>query len=276
MNLRMFRDPKSSRSKDPAGWAGTTCQTKATACKYDVQALAYENVLKSEDGEDRCLLTKYFEGICDGTYLDLGAVDGVHHSNTYAMYKLLGWTGVNVEIDPTNFERLIVNRPNDIANVNVAVCSESDGVHYAPSPDNIALGGIWEFSSEANREEKWPGVTEYHTIPTKCTPLQSVLDASVSAKGKKYYFDFASIDIEGSEISALYGIDYDRISFGLILLEKNGNDDTNRQVHELLSSKGYDEVTQPCGGQNLMYVNRSFHRIYAKLRNQNFQLRGSS
>ena len=76
-------------------------QSKATACKYDVQALAYENVLKSEDGEDQCLLTKYFDGICDGTYLDLGAVDGVHHSNTHAMYKLLGWTGVNVEIDPT-------------------------------------------------------------------------------------------------------------------------------------------------------------------------------
>ena len=186
---------------------------------------------------------------------------------------------INAPLDPERKWgdlRLIVNRPNDIANVNVAVCSESDGVHYAPSPDNIALGGIWEFSSEANREEKWPGVTEYHTIPTKCTPLQSVLDASVSPEGKKYYFDFASIDIEGSEISALYGIDYDRISFGLILLEKNGNDDTNRQVHELLSSKGYDEVTQPCGGQNLMYINRSFHRIYAKLRNQNFQLRGSS
>ena len=32
---------------------------------------------KSQDGEDRYLVDTYFKGLCGGTYLELGALDGV-------------------------------------------------------------------------------------------------------------------------------------------------------------------------------------------------------
>ena len=49
-----------------------------------------------------------------GTCLDVGAFDGIQNSNTYALHKVMGWRGVNVEIDSDNFEKLARNRRDDM------------------------------------------------------------------------------------------------------------------------------------------------------------------
>jgi FkbM family methyltransferase len=217
-------------------------------------------------GEDRCLIENFFPGICEGKYLEVGALDGIRGSNTYAFHKVLGWKGVNIEVNPDNYERLSRNRRGDLANVHAAVCSDPQKVvHYAIGRNNTATGGIWEYASEAHREKYWTGMTIYDAIPTKCTPLQSILDMTVGTR--RYFFDLAILDIEGAEFSALLGIDYNQISFGVIIVEKNADGNINQSVEDLLSSKGYSitNVEAECGAQNLWFVHFNFHNIY-KLR----------
>ncbi|KAL7532356.1 hypothetical protein ACHAWF_004105 [Thalassiosira exigua] len=261
MNLKIFSDPKDVFTKKKS-----SCATSASACEPpDIDLLEEQGFLQSEYGEDRCLIQHYFPGVCQGKFVEVGASDGIQSSNTYAFHQVLGWTGVNVEINPESYEKLQRNRRKDIANVHAAVCSDSHTVHYAVGEDKSS-GGIWEFASEAHREQWWPNVTVYHSVPVKCTPLQSIFDQTVG-RGK-YFFDLAVIDLEGAELSALLGVDFDRISFGIIIIERSDRWETNKQVEDLLHSKGYmaSYVEEECGGtRNAWYIRNDFHSIYQKL-----------
>eukprot|EP00584_Thalassiosira_punctigera_P011477 CAMPEP_0172567932 /NCGR_PEP_ID=MMETSP1067-20121228/117807_1 /TAXON_ID=265564 ORGANISM="Thalassiosira punctigera, Strain Tpunct2005C2" /NCGR_SAMPLE_ID=MMETSP1067 /ASSEMBLY_ACC=CAM_ASM_000444 /LENGTH=265 /DNA_ID=CAMNT_0013359395 /DNA_START=90 /DNA_END=884 /DNA_ORIENTATION=+ len=246
MNLKIFRDPKVVYSKKPRN----PCATGATRCEPpEIELLDEQGFLQSQDGIDRCLIENYFPGVCEGKYLEVGAGDGISFSNTFALFTVFGWKGVNIEIDPDNYEELTQNRQDDIANVQAAVCSETQKVHYAIGKDKDA-GGIWEFSSESHRERWWPGMTLYNTIPLKCTPLQSILNQIETGK---LFFDLATFDLEGAELSALLGIDFARISFGVIIVEKNENGYANEQIEHLLRSYGYavSHAADKCSDRNV-------------------------
>jgi hypothetical protein len=61
----------------------------------------------------------YFGGACGGTFVDIGANDGVTISNSHALEESLGWQGVCVEPHPGAFAKLVKNRPR-CARVNAA------------------------------------------------------------------------------------------------------------------------------------------------------------
>ena len=66
----------------------------------------------SQRGEDG-ILEKIFQslGIRTGFAIELGAWDGVHFSNTYALITK-GWSGVYIEADAVKYEQLLRNMKN--------------------------------------------------------------------------------------------------------------------------------------------------------------------
>jgi len=264
-NLKMFIDPRHVSSKR----LGTSpCSTTATTCEPpDSEILSQQGFFQSRtNNADRCLLERFFPGICQGKYLDVGALDGIHESPTYAFYKVMGWKGVNIEIDPDNYEKLARNRKDDMTNVHAAVCSDPQKtVHYAVSKNDTLHGGIWEYASTHHREQYWPDMTIYDAIPVKCIPLQSILDKTVGIQ--KFYFDLAILNLAGAEFSALLGIDYNIISFGVLIIEKNDEANINQQVEDLLHSKGYSlsNVEEKCGSSAMWFIHQNFHRIYQQI-----------
>ena len=77
----------------------------------------------SQYGED-LVLDKLLLNVTTGTYLDVGANDPNHFSNTKRFY-LRGWTGINVEPNPTLFRLLEKHRKRDV-NLNIGVGSKTD------------------------------------------------------------------------------------------------------------------------------------------------------
>jgi len=261
---------KSSNDKDNSDDSEPAFQTTARLCEpVDVDALLHGGYLKSQDGEDQCLFT-FFNGLCGGKYMEMGALDGVRFSNSYAFYAspTLNWRGVNVELIPDNYEKLIVNRPLDLANVHAAVCDKTETLHYVHTKSN-AVGGIWEFASAAHREKWFGDVKLEDATPIQCSPLQDILDQAVGTD--KFFFDFYSLDIEGAEISALHGINFEQTGFGVLVIERHANKEDNDEVASFLASKGYDIMpkafhTEGCGGsRNLWYINRDFDKIYGQV-----------
>lgn len=55
----------------------------------------------SQNGED-FLMWKLFDYIDTGFYIEVGAFDGIHFSNTYSFEKL-GWKGICIEPHPKFF-----------------------------------------------------------------------------------------------------------------------------------------------------------------------------
>jgi FkbM family methyltransferase len=140
----------------------------------------------SQWGEQQIILDYFGDHV--GTFLDLGAYDGVEGSNTRALDDR-GWKGALIEASPFNFTKLIENRlVPEIVCVNAAVMPHSGLVHLADTNSQLTsatdgAGYLYEYV----QREYWIAAI---------TP-----DDIVKTLGSKW--DFVSIDIEGADFGVL-------------------------------------------------------------------------
>jgi FkbM family methyltransferase len=215
--------------------------------------------LKSQQKED-VLLLDWFNGLCNGTYVEMGALDGVRYSNTFVFNKSFGWKGILVEISPTSYKKLAKNRPNELATVNAAVCTDKQEVHWFESADG-AISGIWEYATESYRKKWWRGTKFMDTTPISCCPLQDILDEHAPSYS---FFDIFSLDVEGSELEVLLSLDFTKVSFGIIIVESSGHDKRkDLAVEALVRSNGYFPIKHL--GNNVIFASNEFSSIYQRL-----------
>jgi hypothetical protein len=214
---------------------------------------------KSQRDEDKELL-KWFKGKCGGAYLEMGGLDGVRFSNTHVFHKGLDWKGVLVEASPTNYKNMVRNRPNEIANVHAGVCEKRMELHWVEGKD-AAVGGILEFAPESFQKNWWTKEAIQNAQAIQCMPLKDIIEEHV---GKNFFFDFFSLDIEGSEYEALASLDFDSVAFGIILVEANGhNESKNLALRTLLESNGYIFLYDK--NESYWFANRAFASVYKDL-----------
>ncbi len=218
-------------------------KTNAFRCK---PKKSFDKLLMSQSGEDKELLDVYgFGQMCNGTYLEMGGLDGKRFSNSYVFHKALDWKGVLVEASPRNYANMIKERPNEIANVNAGICSEEKDLHWVQTKNRVAVNGFLEFASESFQRRWWTKEEIENAMVIKCWSLKNVLKGTV---GDHFHFDFFSLDIEGAEYEALKSIDFDLVSFGVIFVEVDGktgpNITKNMGVRRLLTSVGYSFIRE--------------------------------
>ena len=124
-----------------------------------------------------------------GFFVEFGAWDGKHWSNTYRLYKEK-WKGCLIEVDKTRFKKLCENIPEDhIIKVNSAV--EQTG---ANSLDNILKKyeiqkvDILSIDIDSDDLRIWEGITEYRPAVV-VIEYNSVIPFDtrfVNPKGKMY------------------------------------------------------------------------------------------
>jgi FkbM family methyltransferase len=198
---------------------------------------------KSQSGEDSRAETGYFKGLCGGTYMELGALDGIRYSNTYMFKHDLNWKGVLIEADPESFAELQQNRADgEIAVEHMAVCSSQMMVHWVSGGD-AAVRGIWEFMSPEFRTQWHPGLVDI--TPSELSNQPGVTDVpcntlmSVLENNNVSHIDLLSLDVEGAEVKVLQSVDFSRVSFGLLIIETN---DQAAEMKAVLEPHGYKHV----------------------------------
>jgi len=141
----------------------------------------------SQWGEQQIILD-FFKGQAEGTFLDLGAFDGVTGSNTRALAEL-GWTGVMVEASPFAFADLVEEmRPFPEVRL---VCAAA-----------MSLGGVtaWqETCSQVSTAEVGGHVTPWvkHRFHVAVATPQAILAAFGG------HYDFVSVDVEGMDLDVI-------------------------------------------------------------------------
>ena len=182
----------------------------------------------SQNNEQEVILN-YFNG-ARGTFLDIGANDGVTLSNTRAL-ALLGWSGVLVDASPKAFAKLQVNYPDQLNFhlYNIALGSVNGIAQFNESgpllgSDDVALVSTFS-QSEMDRFKE---AVQYETIEAKCLTWSAFLTGCPVKE-----FDFISIDIEGNEMDVLPFMDLSNTR--LICIEFNGNEDLKREYERYLT-----------------------------------------
>lgn len=211
---------------------------------------------KAQSGEDKVLMG-WFNGLCNGTYIEMGALDGVRYSNSFAFNKHLGWKGLMVELNPVNYAGLIKNRKNELATVNAGACEKEQTLHWV---GGSAVGGIWEFASPTFRRNWWTGLTvEKDGKEITCLPMKAILETHVK---ETKFFDFWSLDVEGAELEVLKSVDYTQVGFGIIFVEADSHNQLkNVAVFSFLESQGYNFLKEE--QRSWWFVNMDFYDIYS-------------
>lgn len=163
-----------------------------------------------------------------GLYVDVGAYHPQSHSTTYLLYER-GWRGICVDMSAETCALFQMMRPGDSV-WNVAI-SDQNGEITGYFPNEISL------RSTISAEERNPAVTyQERTVPT------TTLNAILSKEGVDRRIDYLNLDIEGAEIAALTGLNFERYRPRLISVEihsASAADALQSNVATLLHNRGY-------------------------------------
>jgi len=196
---------------------------------------AFEAPTNSQIEQERWVLAMC-GGRPGGRFAEIGAFDGVLHSNTCFLEGDHGWSGVLVEPNPILFARLAASRK--------AACLER-AVHreggqllsFVPSQE---IGTLAEYAeSDGYAEHRRKAISENGLITVETVTFDQ-MDAADGRAGSG--FDYVSLDTEGSELDILRTIDLARHAIALFTIEHNFVEPRREQMRTLLAEAGYKRL----------------------------------
>jgi len=201
----------------------------------------------SQFKQDEIIYNLFFKNKTDGFYLEIGADDGVRFSNC-KFYEELGWNGIAVEPRLEKYEKLVENR-NCICE-NVALSNIEETTDFLSIKGyGQALSGLTnkyhpKHVKRIERELKNKDNKGKEIIQVCTVKLPTILEKYNITK-----IDFLSIDTEGSELSILEPLDFEKYDIDVITIEDNYNDPELikffiERKYKFIRSIGCDKVFQ--------------------------------
>lgn len=190
----------------------------------------------------------------DGTFLELGALNGIDFNNTKFFEDKMGFNrGVLIEPDLKSFIKLVKNRPN-CENLNYAVHSEKKSVEFLVSTKAAAINCMaYDECSKIIRDEfhnspEWKKYSKLVIIPSE--RLDTLLQ-----KTKLKYIDLWILDVEGSELECLNSMDWS-IPIGLVVVEITSN---RKEIHDIMTERGLTLI-ETRNNHDSFYFNFNYFR----------------
>ena len=189
----------------------------------------YLSKSKSQHGQDLLVIRLLGSRAGKGFFVEFGAVNGVHNSNTLFLEKHLSWSGVVSEPSKRWHSELMKNRS---CHIDTRCVYGETGRMLEFGDTGRWLGGntLVEFRNRDGANRRFSEVYEVETVSLNDLLIQSQAPA---------YIDFMSIDTEGSELEALRTFDFSKFQFGLILVEHNHDIEKREAIHVLMNANGY-------------------------------------
>ena len=185
---------------------------------------------RSQGGEELALYEQFFKGTRNGSFVEMGALDGLHFSNTAAFERVLGWRGVLIEANPTVCPALWANRPLATC-LCTAVSGDYSGIQMEKGTNTATFGEVAQmderFKSETHR---YVGRFKQYTVPS--APLGHLLRMVGVSQ-----IDLFSLDVEGAEYKVLQTFDW-TIPVRVWCIEVKSSN-RSEQIGALMRGHGY-------------------------------------
>jgi len=193
--------------------------------------MKYHSQIEQDKYFIESILPTWKDFVGPGYFLEVGAYDGIETSNTLTLEQELGWSGILVEANPVLAMACHRNRPNSVT-LEAVVWSSTQDVEYEypGNGDNLL-----------SRIAGLPHNADYFAKEFKTRNVYKVRPATLAylLGPGRHDFDYASIDIEGAELEALKGIDWNVTTFRFLTIEYGDRQDYLNLLIAFLSGKGY-------------------------------------
>ena len=140
----------------------------------------------------------------NGTYIELGALDGVLYSNTKYFEDKLNWRGILIEPHPLKYNNLTVNRPNNYLFNNLVSCLTENVVFRFFIDNYSGVSGVEHTLPQEHLSGFFSQVPEPQSRmiikPKSLTEIVKSTDIK--------HIDLLSLDVEGHEYEVLLSWDF--------------------------------------------------------------------
>jgi len=187
------------------------------------------------------LIENIFRNQKNGFYIDVGCQHPIKNNNTYLLHKR-GWSGINIDLDKDNIDLFNVSRISD-DNINIAASNKINEVDLFFFHKKSPINTIDKKTSQFQKAK----ISSIKKIKTNT--LNNIIKSSKYSNKK---IDLLSIDVEGHELPVLEGLDFDKYSPNVIVVEyldlnvskleiKNLNIENviNSEIYKFLTLKKY-------------------------------------
>ena len=181
-----------------------------------------------------------------GTFIDIGANDGLTLSNTRALAEL-GWRGVFVEPSPKSFEMLKKNYEGlkGFYFYQVALGDHNGNAILQESSSLLTSADVGLVSTfEASEMQRFKSICTYEAVTVKMFKWKTFMN-----RLQVKTFDFISLDVEGFELHILPDMDLSRTS--LVCIEHNGHPGKKRAYLECCAKYRIENIIYE-SGENLL------------------------
>ena len=173
------------------------------------------------------------------TFLEFGATDGIHLSNSYMLENNFNWNGVLAEPSPQWHEKLKSIRPNTKILTKCIWKSSGEKLDFFVSDVGV-LSTLSDFKE--SDISSMPGnaktrVENGKTIKVDTISINDVMEKNFNRQAPSYI----SIDTEGSEYEILKSFDFEKYRPVVFTIEHNFTNLQNK-IDKIMESNGYVRV----------------------------------
>jgi FkbM family methyltransferase len=214
----------------------------------------------SQCGEDAFLNNNFFKNRKNGTYIELGALDGVLYSNTKFFQDTLNWSGVLIEPHPHKFKLLEKNRPNNFLFNHLVSCHETPLEFRYFVDGHAAVSGVENTLTPHHFEAYFDSPNPYiKSLPQNKVILKPVKLIDIVKSTNIKHIDFLSLDVEGHEYEVLQSWDFS-VPIDIILIEMLGVDNEKDELcRKLLVNNNYSFICK-CAHNEIYIDNKCIRK----------------
>lgn len=175
-------------------------------------------------------IEKYLSG--KGVFIEAGANDGLHQSNTLFLARKYGWTGILIEPVPRLHSRCLKNRKESIC-VNAALVSPEESGKKIELIDVDLMTQVKSSNAFEANEVKLRAAEDIQGIKRREISAMGRTLSEIIHESPFHHIDLLSLDVEGFEVEVLRGLTNQAHFPNWILIET----DELRGVMEILENR---------------------------------------
>lgn len=191
-----------------------------------------------------------------GYFVEFGATDGLHLSNTFLLESQYEWQGILSEPAKVWKKDLVSNRVGAI-DTSCVWSHSGEILNFREARlSELSTADVYSAIDKHGELRKSGKVYTVETIS---------LEDLLVKHNSPYEIDFLSIDTEGSEYKILSSFNFDKYKFKVITVEHNFT--SNRKaIHDLLAGQGYIRILDKASSFEDWFVNEEL-ALHHGLRN---------
>jgi len=203
-----------------------------------------------------------FRGFAGGSFVDIGAHDGITYSNSWFFEKVRGWKGVAIEPNPAVFKRLVANRACEALNCCISNRAGTVQFRRIAGFSEMLSGMVDKYDAEHLRRIE--DELKQHGGSSEVIAVEARRFNEVAARSGLSDITYVSIDTEGGELAILESIDFSRTFVHALTVECNVN--RSEPMTSFMHGNNFELIKSL--GPDLLFLNRGsrFYAPYDQLR----------